>query len=268
MSTQREPREVALLSRARQALAEAKTIDDLTKVRQQAEAVRYAMQLHGYTVEAVNDAAELKLRAERRLGQLRAAQEKANGGRPPKTPDKLSGVSRPLTAEEQGFTEKQSTRWQRLAALPEDLFEEHVARVRSRQEALTTAGVARTVQEYTARTLPLSRWPQEERQLRAALERRETTVVNLWKHLRVVEWARAHSLLVVIDRSSAWGNPFVVDEDGDRETVIANFARYYLPHKPRLRADLRSLRGKALACHCAPAACHGDLLKAEADRCS
>jgi hypothetical protein len=262
-----EPREVALLSRARTALAQAKTIDDLTKVRRQAEAVRYAMRLHGYTVDAVNDACELKLRAERRLGQLRAAQEKLNG-RPAKKGDSVSPFSRPATAAEQGMTKQQAARWQRLAALPDDLFETHVARVRSRQEQLTTAGVARAVREYTARSLPIARWAADERGLRASLERGETTVVNLWKHLRVVEWARERDLLILIDRSSPWGNPFILDEDGDRETVIAKYARHYLPHKVRLRAELAALRGKALACHCAPEPCHGDVLKAQADQCT
>jgi hypothetical protein len=53
--------------------------------------------------------------------------------------------------------------------------------------------------------------------------------------------------------------------DGDRDTVIRNYADHYLPHKPSLLAKLPELRGKALGCWCAPEPCHGDVLKARAE---
>lgn len=65
-------------------------------------------------------------------------------------------------------------------------------------------------------------------------------------------------LLERIDRRSDWGNPFILPEDGTRQEVIAAYHLYYLPHKPSLLSRLDSLRGKALACWCAPEACHGD----------
>lgn len=103
-------------------------------------------------------------------------------------------------------------------------------------------------------------WSEEEQALRADLENGCTVVVNLGIHRDVIGWAEAEGLLVRIDRTTIWGNPFKLGEDGDRETVIANYRNHYLPHKPSLQDRLIDLEGKALACWCAPEACHGDVL--------
>jgi hypothetical protein len=85
-------------------------------------------------------------------------------------------------------------------------------------------------------------------------------------HARLLAWAEDADLLVRIDRRSEWGNPFETPADGDRDTVIKNFEEHYLPYKPSLLTKLPDLRGKVLACWCAPLACHGDVLKAWAER--
>jgi len=87
----------------------------------------------------------------------------------------------------------------------------------------------------------------------------DTIVVNMRDDISKV--LEAKGLLVRIDRGTPWGNPFILDDDGDRETVIASYADHYLPHKPSLLCRLDSLRGKALGCWCAPLPCHGDALK-------
>ena len=57
-----------------------------------------------------------------------------------------------------------------------------------------------------------------------------------------------------------WGNPFKLDRDGDRATVIARY-RAWLLGQPALVARARAeLRGKVLGCWCAPLPCHGDVL--------
>ena len=65
---------------------------------------------------------------------------------------------------------------------------------------------------------------------------------------------------VYIGRGSAWGNPFVIGKDGDREYVIAQYRKYA---GARLKAEpdwLLPLKDKDLVCFCAPLACHGDVL--------
>lgn len=75
---------------------------------------------------------------------------------------------------------------------------------------------------------------------------------------RVVHYRR-DPFDVYIGRPSKWGNPFRVGEDGTREEVIAKYEEW-LHDEPDLLADLSELRGKALACWCAPLPCHGDVL--------
>lgn len=106
-----------------------------------------------------------------------------------------------------------------------------------------------------------AQWSDEERDLLKRLRAGETIVVSLrGPHNNLIGWADAAGLYMRIDRKTEWGNPFELPADGDRHTVIRNYARHYLPNKPSLLAKLDSLPGKALGCWCAPEACHGDVL--------
>lgn len=65
---------------------------------------------------------------------------------------------------------------------------------------------------------------------------------------------------VYIGRGSPYGNPFVVDRDGNRDEVCDKYAEYLLSHPELLRQVRRELRGRDLVCFCAPRRCHGDFL--------
>lgn len=78
---------------------------------------------------------------------------------------------------------------------------------------------------------------------------KETTVVN----------KRKDDYDVYIGRGSKWGNPFRIGPDGTREDVIEKYENR-IREMPDLLADLHELRGKRLACYCAPLRCHGDVL--------
>ena len=69
---------------------------------------------------------------------------------------------------------------------------------------------------------------------------------------------------VYIGRGSDWGNPFKIGPDQDRATVVARY-RDYIAGRPDLLVRLGELRGKRLACFCAPLTCHGDVLAELAD---
>lgn len=91
-----------------------------------------------------------------------------------------------------------------------------------------------------------------------------TRVVNC----RAVSWGDKLTFgasLVHVGRPSARGNLYVDGPDSTRAEVIAKY-REYLEGNPALLAMTESLRGKVLACWCAPQACHGDVLKELADR--
>src|SRR5271170_4337468 len=100
------------------AIAIAKNVEEVKLIRDKAEAVRaYARQAKNKTLEI--DAAEIRIRAERKLGELLAVMPKATGAKGVGTP-KSALVRREHTAtlKELGLTMDLSARAQRLAALP------------------------------------------------------------------------------------------------------------------------------------------------------
>jgi transposase-like protein len=110
---------------------------------------------------------------------------------------------------------------------------------------------------------PAPVWSAEELSMRALVEDGRVVVASLrGEHRNLIDWAEESSLYVRIDRRTEWGNPFELPADGDRATVIGNYAEHYLPFKPSLLAKLGGLKGKVLGCWCVPEACHGDVLKA------
>lgn len=133
---------LVLTNRARQALAEARRVDEVKDIRDQAEAVRAYAKQAGLGLEMINDAAEIKLRAERRAGEILADMEKQQGARDGKTglhdvtplPPRLSSL---------GIAKHESARWQHMAAIPEAEFEQHVAKTKAAGKELSTAGVLR-----------------------------------------------------------------------------------------------------------------------------
>jgi hypothetical protein len=75
-------------------------------------------------------------------------------------------------------------------------------------------------------------------------------------HPLVVHKRQPHD--VYVGRPSKWGNPFVIGRDGTREQVIRKYECWLSTDlKKQAKAELK---GKVLACWCAPLACHGDVL--------
>ena len=67
---------------------------------------------------------------------------------------------------------------------------------------------------------------------------------------------------VLIDRTTKWGNPFVIGRDGTRTEVIELY-RKWIHTQPSLMDSLHQLEGKRLGCWCKsknPKPCHGDVL--------
>jgi N6-adenosine-specific RNA methylase IME4 len=120
------------LCNAQRALAEAKTFDDLRNVRDQAVAVVEYCKAAKLGIPLVNDAVEIKLRAERKAGGLLTKMEKHNGN------PRLHNATR-LT--ELGIEKTQSHRWQRIASLPDKVFEQYITNGKaSDKKEMTTKG--------------------------------------------------------------------------------------------------------------------------------
>ena len=74
------PRDIILVDRAKQALAEASNLDDIREVIDQAEALRLYFRKATDGLEIQNRAAEIKLRADRRAGELLQEIDRAHRG--------------------------------------------------------------------------------------------------------------------------------------------------------------------------------------------
>lgn len=128
------------------ALAQAKAVDEVQDIRNKADAMRiYGMQAKNKTLEV--DAAEIRIRAERRLGEL-LAQQKAGEGL--NTGAKGIGTSAVVTDDRTsvptlkaaGISKDLSSRAQKLAAVPKAEFEAEVVdwrhRVKKENSRVTT----------------------------------------------------------------------------------------------------------------------------------
>jgi SAM-dependent methyltransferase len=126
---------LALLEQGMRLLAEARGAEDVKLIRDKAAAMERYLRQQKYAFKACQDAVELKLRAERRLGELLAEMPKHPPG-----PDRSHDVTDlPATLFDLGITKMQSHRWQRVAGLPEDVFEAEIAAGRRRGDLNTNA---------------------------------------------------------------------------------------------------------------------------------
>ena len=140
---------------ARKAIASAYRVDEAKKIRDKAEAVRTYARLAG-DLQLQNQACEIRLRAERRAGQLLLEMEKNPGtrgtGRPRKDGTKVERSSmttaHPPKLEDFGVTKDQSSKWQRLALLvDESTFERALVQAREKNGELTNAALLREIRE-------------------------------------------------------------------------------------------------------------------------
>lgn len=152
---------------ARTALAEAHRVDEVKDIRDKAEAMAaYARQAKDQ--ELILWATEIKVRAERKAGELlaqaSAAGELANsstGGklgmqrRFGKSPN--DGETYPPTLADIGVSDHDSSRWKRLAAMSEEHFETAVATAKDTAGQVTTAFMLREAAK--AKNKPLARKP-------------------------------------------------------------------------------------------------------------
>lgn len=136
------PTELIRTTEARRAIALARRVDEVKDIRDKAEAVRLYAKQARLGIEMQNDAAEIKLRAERRAGEMLAEMEKHKGGQHSRTATSAKAVE-PAKLAEIGVSDNQSHRWQQMAAIPERKFEGYLERARQTQEEITTAGALR-----------------------------------------------------------------------------------------------------------------------------
>jgi phage N-6-adenine-methyltransferase len=113
------------------ALAEAKSSDEVRDIRDTAEAMRaYARIARNRRLEI--DAAEIRIRAERRVGELMRLQRQTVGLAKGRRTDLGPSPTQVPTLIEAGIDKHLADRARKLAAVPADAFEAHVAEWRER----------------------------------------------------------------------------------------------------------------------------------------
>ena len=110
------------------------------------------------------------------------------------------------------------------------------------------------------RAIPTDPWADDETERKNIVESGGSVIANQQRDKNLIAWAEKHGMAARIDRGSVFGNPFVLDQDGSRDSVCDAYRDHYLPHKPSIIKALPSLAGKVLICHCYPERCHGESL--------
>ncbi len=127
--------QLAYLDEATRALAAATAVEDVKDVRDKAAALARYYRQRGQSVEAHASAVTLTRRAERRLGALLAETVRPGG-------DTRLPLSQRATLPAD-ITRSQSSRWQRIASVPDPAFEAYLAAGRENPDRLTSAGLLR-----------------------------------------------------------------------------------------------------------------------------
>lgn len=255
-----------LRDNAKQQLAEIKTIESGINYLNKVKAIEVWAKAEKKDAELQNMIAEQKIRTQRILGQLLKESEVSKNV---SNQYLLGQTSQPSTLQSFGITKDQSSTFQKIAALPEEIFEQEIATAKVESEKrieLTTSRVLTAAKEYEqAKKKEDAQISPRDKMLIEKLKNGETVVVNQKTDLATIKWAEDNNKFIRVDRFSDWGNPFEMGKDGDRDAVCNNYKNHFIPYKPSLTKKIYELKGMALGCWCAPLSCHADHLKTLAD---
>ncbi len=116
-------------NKARQAIIEAKSIDEVKAIRDKAEALRAYAKQAGESLKSQNDLCEIKLRAERRAGEMLKEDPDVQPGR-----KRLHDVT---IKKKYDIEKHESHRWQKIADISEKRFEGLINEIDKEKEELT-----------------------------------------------------------------------------------------------------------------------------------
>jgi site-specific DNA-methyltransferase (adenine-specific) len=141
---------LAGLEQAKALLAAAQSVDEVRQLHDQAEAMRVYARQAQLGLESQNYAAEIKLRAERRAGEMLADVERSAGRRTEKTWALAEPRSTALQAAyaQTGIKPATGKRWQAVARVPEAVFDQHVAETKAKGKELTSVDVAKIARQH------------------------------------------------------------------------------------------------------------------------
>lgn len=130
--------------KAKNAIAECKDIDEVKKIRDKAEALRAYAKQAGEGLIMQNNIADVKIRAERRIGEFSKDLPTAQGKYQQTVHDEQSDKTSIL--KDAGI--KNYQRYEAIANLPEEAFEEHIKVVKESNKELTTLGLTKLAKDF------------------------------------------------------------------------------------------------------------------------
>lgn len=141
MNEEQHVTDIEKIAIASRMLEEARTLPDILKVISLAEAgIAYAKAANLGT-EAQNIAAEIAIRGKRKAGEVLTQLERRQGNRILSNVGQNSEYAQVL--EESGTSRQNAHRWQMVASVPDEIFEDHITETKADGKELTTASVVR-----------------------------------------------------------------------------------------------------------------------------
>lgn len=139
---------VTKLDDATKALLVSCDIFEIKEIKSKAESLRLYFRQQGNALADQNRAAEIKLRAERKLGVLLSEMEMNSGGGNGSNQYQKSNRSHDVTGctktlSDIGISKMQSSRWQQIAKIPDGVFNQFLTDIRYEGEEITTQGLLR-----------------------------------------------------------------------------------------------------------------------------
>lgn len=127
------------LNNAESALAVINHPSDAADIADKAEAARVYAKRIGASLPVINRATSIKLKAERKAGELLAGMDMHGGDRSKVTTCNLADI---------GITKIQSSRWQRASTVPEDAFQKYLSDADTLGKEITTSGVLKLANSH------------------------------------------------------------------------------------------------------------------------
>lgn len=138
------------LDKARLLLSTCRNIDEAKEIRDKAEALRNYARQRDYSLESQNYCAEIKLRAERRIGEFSMELPKNERARTDITALHDDTQFKTDILKDAGLNRVQAHRFETIASLPEKMFEEHIQKSKEARKEITTAAVMRIAKHNIA----------------------------------------------------------------------------------------------------------------------
>jgi len=137
-------KQIAVLQIMEREIAQIGTISEAKEARDKAEALRAYAKSTGQLMVMQNQCAEMRLRLERRTGEL-LIEFGTKAGNPNLRPETVRALEKDV--RDLGVSKDQASKWQRIARIPFEKFEEYLGSMRDSLKEITTAGALRLYHE-------------------------------------------------------------------------------------------------------------------------